>query len=360
MKLIAEMLNALGLDGASPGLKAASCTPVACHDVPAVLARLARTVGPAYLPIVEWQGSHFCLHVRPLRPLAESPVVFCDHEEQGALFVARNLGGLARGIWLWNLAFHDGPDRFPAFVAGLESLAARLPGGRSLPPEFHHQPADTGTRWAPSPLPDALWMIADIGHPMAGAPQVNRAMTPDELDLTLGRFLRAREHESPEALAMRLQLDLDRGLPVDVPGCTRVLAAEAWRESVYGFRAMGLTRGEGLAAWDVTLSKTLHGQLDALTGTAFGPLAPCTRAYTGRAPEGATLLREVAKNLLKMEDKETALNQLRNAAQIAVLTGQRTPSALCAELADVCDEIEPGGLATELTLAYADAMTRSP
>lgn len=360
MRQLVDALEMIGLMDAKSELAAAGCEPVTPESLGETLTQLAWTLGPAYLPFAEWQASWFCLHLRPGIPIWDSPVVYCDHDPREARFVTRSVADFPRGLWLWNAQWQRDEDEFQRFVMGIRALVPRIPGARDLPPEFLQFQDLLVSRWTADPAIDALWVTGDVGHPMAGLPAVHDRMKPDEAAVALGPFLRARESKWPELRALRIGLDHLRGAPVDVRDCLEVLRAECWQASDFVVPASSFVMLEPMAAWRKILEKCLEGQRDALLATPFAPLATHPKAYSGKDDEGAELIHQVATRFRADGEKTLTFNQLRNAAQLSMITHQSIPEGWFDDLAQACDAIEPGGLATELTLAYANARKCAP
>lgn len=360
MRQLVESLETIGLTGAVDALAATGCEPVTASELPVMLTRLAWTNGPLYLPFAAWDGSLFSVYVRPAVPLLDSPVVYCDHDTQEARFICGSVRDFPRGLWLWNIQWYDDEEVFPGFVEGVRNLVPMIPGARDLPPEFLPFTYVNISRWSAEPKVDRLWRIGDVGHPMAGVPVVTDDMDPADAAMRLDGFLRAKEVDFPELLAYRIGLDRHQGAPVAVADCIRVLRAESWHQSSWRVNAAWFRMLDPMAAWHHTLARTLRGQLEGLAQTPFAPLATHPETYGGTDNLGPALLREVADAFKRAGETVDALHQLRNAALVAALTQEHASRVLLTEIAELCDVIEPNGLATALTIAYADAVTRSP
>ncbi len=300
------------------------------------------------------------LYLRPGVGFSTSPVVLLDRDSMEVRVVAssftrvRSALVLVAAQWLddWRRVL-DASERFGSDVSYL----------RPVSPEFAAEVRRTEPEslelWRANIREDSkrLWRHADLEHPFAHLDQVPFDDDPTDAAQQIDAFV--REHpRTPELVAMQLCTYARAGRALRADAVRTVLAAEAWRERKVLMVGYWRVMGKGLGEWDATLKAAadLNG---ALTGP-FERLRSHPRLYSGEDDEAVDVLVEVGREFERAGDWETALNQYRNAAAVAGLSGaylgRVTRQEVHDAIANACDQIEPGCLAAEVARVSARAI----
>jgi hypothetical protein len=317
-------------------------TPIQPLELNEYLARLSYHVSPSYLPFMTDSSGTMVVYLQPGRPIDQSPILYVGHDAQEARFVCDRLATLPAALWLWVCTyFREKPDVLRDVTA---TMTLSIPGGRAVPEALwafiDHDPV----RWSPrSRHANRAWELAEVGHPFAGAPDIEIAMPAQTVISLLEPFVAARR-EVPELVATLRDCRSKAGLPVSDEEVLTIFAAEGWRDLSTRFRGRWRRGGQGMGEWDCTL-RHLEGPQRVLQNTPFAALIGHPATYSGEDRDGHRRLIEVASVFRQNGDREAELRQLRNAATIALFARGEYPADLAMAIAEVCDAITSDSLA---------------
>ena len=329
-------------------------TPVA--DDPEVWTLCSRGVGPVFVPLVAQGSNPLGLHIQPGVPLADQHLATFYHESHGLCMMGRGLDRLLICLYLANkYTFHNWGES-SQFLAWLEAVRAAAPTLLLGVPSELHTPAlaaMTGSSWEP-------WG-GEGADPYRHAqnPLVGLAGCPDMFDETeaLAQLEALADVDGADAhiCALRAVLAAGNGRTLTAAQYMTWLPRESWY-FLADFGCVGYYLPSAAApAWHGVLR---YGFPEVLRGTPFAPLERCPNAFNDKA--GVPILIEIADTYRDLGDRERELGTLRNAATVSLVTTHRYPAGLLERIASVCEAIEPGGFAGQVTLEYIEARKRRP
>ncbi len=335
-------------------------TPVEPGRLDQELGQLAMFAQPAYLPFAMSSDVGYALYVRPGVSLEASPIVRLDPDGQGVHVAA---GALTRGRAAMLVLAGELLFDWDAALSAVDELWANVPGMAPVSAELSalvrgFDDADLQL-WSASAKQRSrdVWATDDLAHPFARAPALSYAMEVADALPVVERYCGGAS-EQPEIESLLLCTRARAGVAPAPDRVSEVLGAEAWRDRGLVSRGFWRVEGEGLCEWDATLQAA--GEVDgALTGP-FERLRSHPRLYSGEDDEAVDVLVEVGREFERAGDWETALNQYRNAAAVAGLSGaylgRVTRQEVHDAIANACDQIEPGCLAAEVARVSARAI----
>ncbi len=351
-----EILDLLNRDA----LRALCLTPVTPDALEAEVGQVGSYLQPSYLPFTSDSDESMALYLRPAIPLLASPIVRLDNDNHEARFVASSLENARTALCLAMAVFFDSAQEVIAAakqLGGGSSQLAALAGDV----EQGLATVDASERglWTAhgSAEMNALWASASLDHPFARISGLSYGAEPDDARRIIERIV-PKDSRVPELRALLVSARAATGDAPAADEVRAVLEAEAWRDRDPVVRGVWREESEGLAEWDATLQ--IACETDGALDEPFDRLRKCPRLYSGNEDEGADLLMEVGRAFERAGQWNPALNQYRNAAAVAGLSGDFvgdvTRDDCFAAIANACDQIEPGCLAAEVARVSARAI----
>ena len=338
-------------------LNALLVAPIEPAEAEEFLVRVFHHCAPSYLPFATDDSGTFVIHLRPMRELFASPILYIPHDEQDAQFLCSCFAKLPSALWLWASAFLS--QQTDRLRIGVETLTATIPNAEAVPKELWSFLDADPVRWSfQKQAVNQAWAVANVGHPFAGMPTISVFDSPEDALNRLQPFLE-EEPQSVEALATLISIRAELGLAPENHDVLHVLCSECWRNTGSFFRGLWKTQGTGLADWDTTL-KSLHQPSEYLELTSLSLIGDSTDVYTGASVTGAEKLEQVAMNFRINENYVTELNQLRNAAALRLMTEGECPVQLSEQITEACEHIQKNSLAAALAQVHCQLSHCSP
>lgn len=358
--MIEATLTSLIASESKAALELLQMVPIGPSDVRQELGQLGAFAQPAYLPLARASDSVLAIHVRPGTELSASSVVLLDCDTTEVRIVAGSLANVRHALILVGALWMDDWERV---IAAAERFGDGVSYLQPVSPDVAAQARQVEPRsvglWRADAGDDVvrLWRHAGLAHPFAHITKIPFDEEPVDAVRQVDAFVRSPS-STPELVALQICTRARAGRPPGAEAVRTVLSAEAWRERRVLLVGYWRVMGKGIGEWDATLQVASEAE-GALTGP-FERLRAHPRLYSGEDDEAADVLFEVARDFERAGDWETALNQYRNAAAVAGLSGAflgRVTRDACFEaIAHACDHIQRDSLAAEIARASARAI----
>ncbi len=358
--MIAGALQGILTAESRSGLRELRLDPVEPEELEFQLGDIAMYAQPSYLPFARSSEASYALYVRPGASLGACPIVRLDSDNKDARILAGAMSGMRSAMLLVAGKYLDDWNRALAAVnlLGGEAVPLRPVSSSLLADVQKHRAIKIGL-WSANAKEwtRGLWADGELEHPFAAAPMIDYG-APVDRALPVVETVATGEPTEPEVQSLLLCTRAKAGHDPEPVRVAQVLGAEAWRDRGLIIEGFWRVEGEGLCEWDATLQAAADVD-GALTGP-FERLRSNPRLYSGQDDEAVDVLVEVGREFERAGDWETALNQYRNAAAVAGLSGaylgRVTRQEVHDAIANACDQIEPGCLAAEVARVSARAI----